>query len=106
FGERETIEDVARNLERWAFGAVVRTYAQSRLQAFADAPPRLRIVNGPTDAERPFQALADCLTLWEKLRELPGRTIAFVGDGNNVATSLAQAAVLLGINVRGASPLC
>jgi ornithine carbamoyltransferase len=104
FGDRETIEDVARNLERWVFGAVVRTYAQSRLEAFAAAAPRLRIVNALTDDEHPCQALADCLTLWENLRDLPGRTIAFVGDGNNVATSLAQAAVLLGINVRIASP--
>jgi ornithine carbamoyltransferase len=104
FGERETIADVARNLERWVFGAVVRTYAQSRLEAFADAAPRLRIVNALTDDEHPCQALADCLTLWERLHDLPGRTIAFVGDGNNVATSLAQAAVLLGVNVRVASP--
>ena len=104
FGERESIEDVARNLERWVFGAVVRTYAQSRLEAFAAAAPRLRIVNALTDDEHPCQALADCLTLWENLHDLPGRTIAFVGDGNNVATSLAQAAVLLGVNVRIASP--
>jgi ornithine carbamoyltransferase len=104
FGERETIADVARNLERWVYGAVVRTYAQSRLEAFADAAPRLRVVNALTDEEHPCQALADCLTLSEKLRDLPGRTIAFVGDGNNVATSLAQAAVLLGVNVRIASP--
>jgi ornithine carbamoyltransferase len=104
FGERETIEDVARNLERWVYGAVVRTYAQSRLEAFADAAPRLRVVNALTDDEHPCQALADCFTLSEKLRDLPGRTIAFVGDGNNVATSLAQAAVLLGVNVRIASP--
>jgi ornithine carbamoyltransferase len=104
FGERETIEDVARNLERWVYGAVVRTYAQSRLEAFAAAAPRLRVVNALTDDEHPCQALADCLTLGEKLRELPGRTIAFVGDGNNVATSLAQAAMLLGVNVRIASP--
>jgi ornithine carbamoyltransferase len=104
FGERETIEDVARNLERWVFGAVVRTYAQSRLEAFANAAPRLRIVNALTDDEHPCQALADCLTLWERLHDLPGRTIAFVGDGNNVATSLAQAAVLLGMNISIASP--
>ena len=104
FGERETIADVARNLERWVYGAIVRTYAQSRLEAFANAAPRLRVVNALTDDEHPCQALADCLTLSEHLRDLPGRTIAFVGDGNNVARSLAQAALLLGINVRVASP--
>jgi ornithine carbamoyltransferase len=104
FGERETIADVARNLERWVHGAIVRTYAQSRLASFARAAPRLRVVNALTDEEHPCQALADCLTLTEKLRDLPGRTLAFVGDGNNVATSLAQAALLLGVNVRIASP--
>ena len=104
FGERETIADVARNLERWVYGAIVRTYAQSRLEAFANAAPRLRVVNALTDDEHPCQALADCLTLSEHLRDLPGRTIAFVGDGNNVARSLAQAALLLGVNVRVASP--
>jgi ornithine carbamoyltransferase len=104
FGDRESIADVARNLERWVHGAVVRTYAQSRLAAFAVAAPRLRVVNALTDEEHPCQALADCLTLLERLRDLPGRTIAFVGDGNNVATSLAQAATLLGVNVRVASP--
>jgi ornithine carbamoyltransferase len=104
FGTRETIGDVARNLERWVHAAVVRTYAQSRLEAFADAAPRLRVVNALTDDEHPCQALADCLTLVEKLHDLPGRTLAYIGDGNNVATSLAQAAVLLGVNVRIASP--
>jgi ornithine carbamoyltransferase len=104
FGERETIADVARNLERWVHGAIVRTYAQSRLASFARAAPRLRVVNALTDEEHPCQALADCLTLTERLRDLPGRTLAFVGDGNNVATSLAQAALLLGVSVRIASP--
>jgi ornithine carbamoyltransferase len=103
-GGRETIADVARNLERWVFGAVVRTYAQARLEAFAAAAPRLRVVNALTDEEHPCQALADCLTLMEKWGDLKGRTIAFVGDGNNVAISLAQAAVMLGGNVRVASP--
>jgi ornithine carbamoyltransferase len=103
-GGRETIEDVARNLERWVVAAVVRTFAQSRLAAFADAAPRLRVVNALTDEEHPCQALADCLTLTERLGSLRGRTIAFVGDGNNVATSLAQAATMLGATVRIASP--
>ncbi len=101
---RETLEDVARNLERWVTTAVVRTYSQSRLEAFAAAAPRLRVVNALTDQEHPCQALADCLTLVEKWGSLRGRTVAFVGDGNNVATSLAQAAVMLGATVRIASP--
>jgi ornithine carbamoyltransferase len=103
-GGRETVADVARNLERWVYGAVIRTFAQSRLQAFAAAAPSLRVVNALTDEEHPCQALADCLTLIEKWGDLRGRTIAFVGDGNNVAASLAQAAVMLGATVRVASP--
>ena len=103
-GGRETIADVARNLERWVFGAVVRTFAQARLRAFADAAPGLRVVNALTNEEHPCQALADCLTLLERWGRLEGRTIAYVGDGNNVARSLAQAATLLGATVRVASP--
>jgi ornithine carbamoyltransferase len=103
-GGRETIADVARNLERWVFGAVVRTFAHSRLEAFAAAAPRLRVVNALTDEEHPCQALADCLTLLERWGDLKGRTVAFVGDGNNVATSLAQAVVMLGGHVRVGSP--
>ena len=103
-GGREPIADVGRNLERWVFAAVVRTYAQDRLTAFAAAAPRLRVVNALTNEEHPCQALADCLTLLERWGTLRGRTIAFVGDGNNVATSLAQAAVMLGARVRVASP--
>jgi len=82
----------------------VPTYAQSRLEAFANAAPRLHVVNALTDEEHPCQALADCLTLTERLGSLRGRTIAFVGDGNNVAASLAQAATMLGATVRIASP--
>jgi len=103
-GGRETIEDVARNLERWVFAAVVRTFAQARLEAFAAAAPGLRVINALTDEEHPCQALADCLTLVERWGSLRGRTIAFVGDGNNVATSLAQAGVMLGARVRIVSP--
>ena len=104
FGGRESIADVARNLERWVYGAVVRTFAQARLEAFAAAAPALRVVNALTNEEHPCQALADCLTLQERWGSFRGRTIAFVGDGNNVATSLAQAATMLGARVRVASP--
>ena len=103
-GGRETIADVARNLERWVSGVIIRTFAQKRLEAFADAAPRLKVVNALTDEEHPCQALADCLTLREKWGSLRGRTIAFVGDGNNVATSLAQAVMMLGGHVRIATP--
>jgi ornithine carbamoyltransferase len=104
FGSRESIEDVARNLERWVAGVVVRTFAQDGLERFAAAAPRLHVVNALTDEEHPCQALADMLTLRERFDDLAGRTLTFVGDGNNVAASLAQAGAMLGMHVRVASP--
>ncbi|MGH9162951.1 MAG: ornithine carbamoyltransferase [Vicinamibacteraceae bacterium] len=104
FGGREDEADVARNLERWVSALVVRTFAQDRLVAFAAAAPRLHVVNALTDEEHPCQALADVLTLREHLGDVRGRTVAFVGDGNNVATSLTHAAVMLGVHVHVASP--
>jgi ornithine carbamoyltransferase len=104
FGGRESVADVARNLERWVAAAVVRTFAQRRLEALADAAPRLRVINALTDEEHPCQALADVQTLQERWGELRGRTVAFVGDGNNVATSLVQAVVMLGADAHVASP--
>jgi ornithine carbamoyltransferase len=103
-GGRETIEDVARNLERWVYGAVIRTFGQDRLRRFAAAAPSLRVVNALTNEEHPCQALADCQTLLERWGSLAGRTVAFVGDGNNVAASLAQAVAMLGGTVVVASP--
>lgn len=104
FGGREAVEDVARNLERWIEGVIVRTFAQSGLEAFAAAAPGLHVVNALTNEEHPCQAVADIFTLKERLGSLVGRTIAYVGDGNNVATSLTQAAVMLGMHVRLGSP--
>jgi ornithine carbamoyltransferase len=104
FGGRESVEDVAHNLERWVAGAVVRTFAQDRLEVFARAASRMRVVNALTDEEHPCQALADVMTLGERLGPLPGRTLAFVGDGNNVAASLAHACSMAGMHVRVASP--
>ena len=103
-GGRETIEDVARNFERWLSGAVVRTFGQDRLDRLAAAAPRLHVVNALTNEEHPCQALADMMTLRERLGDLRGRTLTFVGDGNNVAASLAHAGAMLGMNVRIASP--
>src|SRR3984885_6764908 len=103
-GDRETVEDVARSLERWVAGAVVRTFGQDRLRRFAAAAQTLRVVNALTDEEHPCQALADLLTLRERTGSLGGRTLTFLGGGNNVAASLAQAGAMLGVHVRIATP--
>jgi len=83
---------------------VRQTFSQEILQEFAAAASRLHVVNALTDQEHPCQAIADFLTLQEHLGQLRGRTIAYVGDGNNVATSLAHAGALVGVNVHVASP--
>ena len=103
-GRREPLADVARNLERWVDAIVVRTFSQRVLAEFAAAAPRLHVVNALTDDEHPCQALADFLTLREHLGALRGRTLAYVGDGNNVAASLAHAAAMLGVHMHVASP--
>jgi ornithine carbamoyltransferase len=103
-GDREPVADVARNLERWVDAVVIRTFAQQIVKEFAAAAPSLRLINALTDEEHPCQALADLLTLREHFDTIAGRTIAFVGDGNNVATSLAEACVMMGMHVRIASP--
>jgi ornithine carbamoyltransferase len=95
---------VARNLERWVDAVVIRTFSQRTLQEFAQAAARLHVVNALTDEEHPCQAIADFLTLQERLGPMRGRTIAFVGDGNNVAASLAHAAAMLGVHLHIASP--
>ena len=102
-GSREPLEDVARNLERWVHGLVVRTYAQEKVETFARSARRMPVINALTDEQHPLQALADVLTMrerWGRTR----RTIAYVGDGNNVATSLAHASCMAGYNVNVATP--
>ncbi|HEX4347227.1 MAG TPA: ornithine carbamoyltransferase [Vicinamibacterales bacterium] len=103
-GSREPVADVARNLERWVDGVVIRTFSQRVLEEFAASATRLHVVNALTDDEHPCQALADCLSLRERWGVARGRTVAFIGDGNNVAASLAHAAAMLGIHVHVASP--
>jgi hypothetical protein len=94
-GARETVADVARNLERWVSCAVIRTFGQDKVLEFAEAAPRLHVINALTNEEHPCQAAADLLTLHERWGGLGkaarGRTIAYVGDGNNVALSLVHA---------------
>ena len=103
-GRREPVADVARNLERWVDAVVIRTFSQVVMQEFAAAAPRLHVINALTDEEHPCQALADFLTLRERFGPLKGKTLAFVGDGNNIAASIAHAAAMLGVNCHVASP--
>jgi ornithine carbamoyltransferase len=103
-GSREPLDDVARNLERWVHGLVVRTYAQEKVATMAAAARCLHVINALSDEQHPCQALADLLTLQEKWGALSGRRVAFVGDGNNVATSLAHATALVGVSLHVASP--
>src|SRR4029079_3676254 len=85
---------------------VIRTFSQRALEQFAGSAGRLHVINALTDDEHPCQVVADCLTRRERWGRLQGRTIAFVGDGNNVATSLAYAMAMLGVNLNIASPDC
>lgn len=103
----ETIEDTARTISHFASAAVLRTPADAEQRAFAEAAS-IPVVNALSDCHHPCQALADMLTLKERLGQLRGATIAFTGDcRNNVARSLTEAALTLGMHVRlgGPAPL-
>jgi ornithine carbamoyltransferase len=103
-GGREPVADVARNIERWVDAIIIRTFSQQLLEQFAAAAPGLHVINALTDSEHPCQALSDFLTLRERWGTLRGRTLAYVGDGNNVAVSLVHAAAMLGVHIHIASP--
>jgi ornithine carbamoyltransferase len=102
-GERETIADVARNLERWCDVIVLRTYAHDTITEMA-ANSRVPVINALSDFEHPCQALADFMTLEEHFGTAAGLNFTFVGDGNNVCHSLMLAGAQLGTNVTVASP--
>ena len=102
-GERESIADVARNLERWVQGIVARVYEQRVLEEMA-ANANIPVVNALSDKFHPCQALADFFTLEEKFGVLRGFKLAYVGDGNNVCHSLIFLAARLGVHLRIATP--
>jgi len=102
-GERESIPDVARNLECWVQGIVARVYEQRVLEEMA-ASINIPVVNALSDKFHTCQALADYFTLEEKFGNLKGLKIAYVGDGNNVCHSLLILAARLGVNLRIAAP--
>jgi ornithine carbamoyltransferase len=102
-GRGETIEDTARTLSGYAAAIVVRTFAHETVERLAEAAT-VPVVNALTDEHHPCQALADLLTLRERFGQLEGLRVAFVGAGNNVATSLVEAGALAKMEVVVASP--
>ncbi|MES2524987.1 MAG: ornithine carbamoyltransferase [Gemmatimonadota bacterium] len=102
-GRGEPIEDTARVLDRYVHGIMIRTYAHAdavRLAEFGGVP----VINGLTDLSHPCQVLADVLTMRQHLGETRGRTVAWIGDGNNMANSWIEAAAHLGFALRLACP--
>ncbi|MBA7572119.1 Ornithine carbamoyltransferase [subsurface metagenome] len=102
-GKRESVPDVARVLSRYVDAIVARTFSHQTIAVLAEYAA-VPVINALSDLEHPCQALADFLTIYEKKGELSGLTLAYVGDGNNVAHSLLLAASLMGMNFRIASP--
>jgi ornithine carbamoyltransferase len=102
-GDRETPADVARVLSRYVDCIAARTFDHEtvvELSRYSDVP----VINALSEEEHPCQALADLMTIREKKGRLQGLSVAFIGDGNNVANSLAAAAAMTGMNLRVASP--
>jgi len=102
-GERESIADVARNVERWVDVIVLRTYAHDTITEMA-AHSRVPIINALSDFEHPCQALSDFMTLDEHFGSVAGLNFTYVGDGNNVCHSLMLTGAQLGANVTVATP--
>ena len=102
-GERETIADVAKNLERWVDVIVLRTYAHDTITEMA-ANSRVPVINALSDFEHPCQALADFMTLEEHFGTAVGLNFTYVGDGNNVCHSLMLTGAQMGTNVTVATP--
>lgn len=107
-GERESVYDYGKNLERWVDLIIARVYSQKVIEELA-AASRVPVINALSDLHHPCQALADALTIAEhhcggKLDELGGVKVAYVGDGNNVCHSLMHACTLLGAKVVAVTP--
>jgi ornithine carbamoyltransferase len=102
-GERESIKDVARNLERWVDGIAARTFSHAAVTELAEHAS-IPVINALTDLLHPCQALADFFTLREKFGSLEGLKLAYVGDGNNMCHSLMVAGAKLGVSFTIATP--
>jgi ornithine carbamoyltransferase len=102
-GRGETIEDTGRVLSRYVDAIVLRTFEQERLEVLAGAAS-VPVINALSDFEHPCQCLADLLTIREIKGELAGRTLTYLGDGNNVTHSLLLGGAKCGMHVRVATP--
>jgi ornithine carbamoyltransferase len=102
-GLRESIKDVAKNLERWVHAIVARVFEQTVLEELA-SHAAIPVINALSDRFHPCQALADFFTLEERFGSLAGLVLAYVGDGNNVCHSLLLAGARVGAHVRVATP--
>jgi len=102
-GDREPVKDVARNLDRWTQGIVARVFSQSTIDELVQWSS-VPVINALSDLYHPCQALADMLTIKERLGRFENRKIAFVGDGNNVAHSLMLTGARLGMQIAVATP--
>ncbi|MBK8097765.1 MAG: ornithine carbamoyltransferase [Planctomycetes bacterium] len=102
-GSRESLKDMAKNLERWVHGIVARTYKHKALEELAQHA-EIPVINGLSDFVHPCQGLSDFFTLTEKWGDVRGRTVTYVGDGNNTCHSLIYTAARLGANIRVCSP--
>jgi ornithine carbamoyltransferase len=103
-GRGETLKDTATVLSRYLDAIMIRTFAQEDVEELA-RHATIPVINGLTDASHPCQALADVMTIRERLGRLEGVTVAYLGDGNNVCASLMVAAAKLGANFRAATPM-
>jgi ornithine carbamoyltransferase len=102
-GKREPVADMARVLSRYVDVIAARTFSQETVQILA-GHSSVPVINALSNLEHPCQALSDLFTIYEKKGKLPGLTLAFIGDGNNVANSLLLSACLVGMNFHFASP--
>jgi ornithine carbamoyltransferase len=102
-GKREGVADVARVLSRYIDVIAARTFSHETLRILA-GHSSVPVINALSDLEHPCQALSDLLTIYDKKGKLSGLTVAFIGDGNNVANSLFLSACQVGMNFHFASP--
>ncbi|MCX5697164.1 MAG: ornithine carbamoyltransferase [Candidatus Omnitrophica bacterium] len=102
-GVRESINDAAKTLSRYVDGIVLRTFEHKNVLEMAKAAS-IPVINGLSDFSHPCQALADLYTIKEKLKTFKGRSLAYVGDGNNVCNSLLFAGAKVGLNMKVAAP--